>query len=353
MLQRSALRRMVVAALPRRVKVLLRRLRRRIAPAGSPARTAPVPVPRPATRAPKPPARRVFDIALPRVGDNGLPDAADQSAGAGQPPVLHVDVPASCYIAKQLEQGGLDGYERNAVESFLAALELAGPGAVLDVGANIGIYGLLAARYSARPVHAFEPVPTLAAATRGVAAANGLDLAMNEIALGRETGSATLYLSAVTDASNSLNEAFRQHTGTLTVPVERLDDYVARTGIVPAIIKIDTETTEPDVLAGGAETIRTHRPWLFVEVLFGRTETQLAEEIAPHGYTFYHLDAPGRLEPCDTIVGEGSDSSGYMYLFVPEPLDEEFWTLRSRWRTALDDAARTGQVDLTPATVTA
>jgi len=115
---------------------------------------------------------------------------------------------------------------------------------------------------------------------------------------------ATLYLSARTDSSNSLKAGHRAATGTVEVPVERLDDYVAGTGRRPAVMKIDTETTGPDVLAGGMETLRTVRRWVVCEVLASTTEAALASILRPLGYRFHHLgDGPVPVE-ADEIVGD-------------------------------------------------
>jgi len=61
---------------------------------------------------------------------------------------------------------------------FLALCETARPGAIWDVGANIGIYALLARAYTEREVVGFEPTPEVCAWGRRLAADNGLtDLA--------------------------------------------------------------------------------------------------------------------------------------------------------------------------------
>src|SRR2546430_1917553 len=77
-------------------------------------------------------------------------------------------------------------HERDA--AFQRSLDLLPPGDIaVDVGANLGIWALLAARRGAR-VHAFEPVPEMAARLRAHARLNGIDITITECALGAEEG---------------------------------------------------------------------------------------------------------------------------------------------------------------------
>jgi FkbM family methyltransferase len=246
-----------------------------------------------------------------------------------------LEAPPHQYVPKLLQTTALVGYERHALECFLALVDGAGPGAVLDVGANVGLYALLAAAISDRDVRAFEPTPDLAAVARATSERNDLGMVVEELALGRKAGSATFFLSDRSDSSNSLAEGYRESSRQLDVTVETLDEYCVRTGVVPAVLKVDTETTEPDVLAGAAATIAAHRPWIMSEVLHGRRAGELAEVMAPYGYTWYHLRGEDDPEPVDRLDGD----PGYrdlMYLLAPEPVDAGFWELSRAWRAALE-----------------
>jgi FkbM family methyltransferase len=238
--------------------------------------------------------------------------------------------PKNLFVPWRLDEQGLAGYERESLACFLAATDVAGPGAVLDVGANVGIYAALASALTERRVCAFEPSPALADIARRFAADNNLSYTTESLALGAENGSATLYLSDITDTSNSLAAGFRRSSVQIKVPVERLDSYVARTGVVPAVIKVDTETTEPDVLAGAAKTIAAHRPWILCEVLAGRVETRLTEVLTPFGYHWYQITGNIPYLEAEQIAGDNTYQH-LMWLFAPEKPGEDFWaTLRER-----------------------
>ena len=295
------------------------------------------PAPPPRTRAAAEAAPKRATLPQRRVMDIVLPPAPGAAEGPG---TLHIDVPPYMYIPRVLDEKGLAGYEPYGLDAFLTLVEQAPEGAVFDVGANVGLYGLLAAAYSDRIVHAFEPAPDTAQAARDIAKASGLDVTVGEIALGDDNGTATLYLSDSTDSSNSLNPDFRAHSKEIVVPLETVDEYVARTGVRPTLLKIDTETTEHSVIAGAEKLIREHRPWILAEVLYGLSEDNLHEVMDPHGYTIYHLNGPGPRPVVDRMVGD-STWVYYMFLFAPEPVDDEFWARMNAWREALESTRAT------------
>lgn len=272
-----------------------------------------------------PPPDRVVHLALPALGP----------IGAGRE-LLTMTAPPRLLVPRKLAQAGVSRYEPDALACFLAAIEMAGPGAVLDIGANVGIYAALASALSARDVVAFEPTPELAGLAQRLADDNGLGYAVETLALGAENGTATFYLSDSSDTSNSLATGFRESSSQIDVTVETLDSYVDRTGALPAIMKVDTETTEPDVLRGAARTITERRPWILCEVLAGRVEDRLTEVLKPFGYTWYHIDGEPPYQETDEIVGDRTYQS-LMWLFAPEPPTAAFWAALRRIRSALDE----------------
>jgi FkbM family methyltransferase len=318
-------RKIVARLLPRGFKASLRRRFR-----GSYLFPAPPPKPARGRGPAREPVPRVVTVPLPRRGGEAL--------------VLQA--PKNLLVPRRLEKDGLAGYEPYAMECFLTLLDTAGPGGVIDVGANVGLYALLAAACSDRDVRAFEPTPDLAAVARATADRNGLRVVVEELALGREQGTATLFLSDASDSSNSLAEDYRPSSGHMDVTVDTLDAYCARSGVVPAVLKVDTETTEPDVLAGAAVTISRHRPWILCEVLYRRRAGELAEVMAPHGYTWYHLSGDAGQEPVATLDGD-PEHVHLMYLLAPEPVDAAFWARTAQWRAALD-ATRAEPAEVVP-----
>ena len=80
------------------------------------------------------------------------------------------------------------------------------------------------------------------------------------------------------------------------VSVITVDSFVRENAIEGVdLVKIDTESTEPQVLLGMIETIRRDQPAIICEVLKGRaSEKLLAQILRPLGYRFYLLTPDGR-----------------------------------------------------------
>jgi FkbM family methyltransferase len=241
--------------------------------------------------------------------------------------------PQRCLVPRHLELGGLGGFELDSVATFLALCDQAQPGAVLDIGANTGHYAFLARVYTDRAVVAFEPAPELADVARVLGVNNGAPFPVEELALSDRPGTATFYLSDGSDSSSSLRPGFRPSTQQINVRMETLDGYVERTGVVPAVLKIDTETTEPDVIRGGLRTLAEHRPWFICELLPKRGgDVQIEALLEPLGYLFYRIGTDVSREPSEHLVGEQAQ---YNWLFAPSQAPEPLWRSVDAWRAVL------------------
>lgn len=235
---------------------------------------------------------------------------------------VHVSISSLLYVGKVLEQHGLAGYEPESLSCFLAIADVIDDGPVWDIGCNVGVYSLITATASVRDVIAFEPTPAIARAAASIVASNGLRGEVRQTALGAAPGTARLHLSESTDSSNSLSSSFRRSSRAIDVAVETIDGLVAAGRTPPALLKIDTETTEPAVLRGGLRTIAEHRPWIMCEVLPGRTERQLMAVLEPLGYEYLLVtDDP----PFATTTQLRGDPRFYMWVFAPGPVPDSLW----------------------------
>lgn len=274
---------------------------------------------------------RVVELALPRpprIGSS-VPGAALDRART-----LTIRTPNRTYVNRLLAASGLAGYDADTLACFLAAIDRQGSTAVFDIGANIGIFSWLAAALTPATVVAFEPTRDLSAVMRDICVANGLAVTVEQLALGAAPGTALLHLSDKTDSSNSLRASFRPSRRSVSVTVETIDRYVASTGMAPHVIKVDTESTEPDVLRGAARLLSTSRPWIICEVLAGRTEADLTAILAPLGYCWFRIDGADPLEPRTLI--EGDPSYAHMnWLFAPEQPGPAFWQAFAGWRMSI------------------
>ena len=158
----------------------------------------------------------------------------------------------------------LDGHHERAVQSKLE--ELLSPGDVVwDVGAHIGFLSLLSARLvgPGGRVLAFEPMAMNRARLVSSIESNGTpNVEVDERALGAKSGDRVLYIG---DASATWTlRADRGAKKGLPAYCTTLDE-VAASNLAPALIKIDVEGAEVDVLRGGAQLLADHRPKLLVE----------------------------------------------------------------------------------------
>jgi FkbM family methyltransferase len=212
------------------------------------------------------------------------------------------------WVSNQIYWRGWDGYEPETVPVFF---RLATRAAVtFDVGAYVGYYTLIAAH--ANPdgrVHAFEPMPGIHERLLSNIRLNDLkNVECVPSAVGDADGEAPFFhIEAKLPTSSSLSIEFMRPTPGLvssTVSVITLDRYVTDRAI-PRIdlLKIDTESTEWQVMRGMRNTIKRDHPDIFCEVLEGRAHTRTLEEmLGPLGYHYYLLTPAGPVKR-DRIEG--------------------------------------------------
>lgn len=183
-------------------------------------------------------------------------------------------------------------YELHVQRIVTDALE---PGDVFfDVGAHRGYFSLLAARHVGEDggVCAFEPLPENVERARALWARNGVSgCRLVPRAVGRSTGTRRFFRCPSDDRRGSL--AGRQDSGTFPVETIRLDDFVASTGVRPALVKVDVEGAEVEVLAGSASLLAAPRPpvWI-VEVHDPTRERQVRGMLEDAGYRVRVLPSP-------------------------------------------------------------
>lgn len=136
-------------------------------------------------------------------------------------------------------------------------------GCCWDVGANIGVYSVIAARAvgSAGRVLAFEPEPSSRLRLLANIANNGLsNVDVAPVALGGQEGTLRMLRGTSTSAGTHRllqDEEMAARENTLEVRVVRGDVYRQERNLPePTLIKIDVEGAELDVLKGLSGTLR-------------------------------------------------------------------------------------------------
>jgi FkbM family methyltransferase len=131
----------------------------------------------------------------------------------------------------------------------------------VNVGANLGIYALQFAHWSAPDgrVVAFEPNPSTARVLRRHVVLNGMERRVRvvEAAVASAPGRATFFMAAE-DGMSRLGEPnpLLPATEPIQVEVTTLDRFLATEGVRPDWILVDVEGFEVAVLQGARETLR-------------------------------------------------------------------------------------------------
>ncbi|TDE18620.1 FkbM family methyltransferase [Dyadobacter psychrotolerans] len=133
----------------------------------------------------------------------------------------------------------------------------------VDVGANIGVYSVLASGVSGAKSIAFEPIPsTFSRLKRNINYNNLTDKAIL-FNMGVGDKEETLVFSNSLDAINHVITD-KNFSGSITnVPVNSLDNLMVNE--MPNLLKIDVEGFEANVINGAAETLK--RPELKVIIM--------------------------------------------------------------------------------------
>lgn len=197
---------------------------------------------------------------------------------------------------------GKNGYERTAIREWIRLLKSAT--VVFDVGANTGIYTLLTcfAGTADQKVVAFEPTARAYARVLENCNVNGIidRVTIEKTALSNRVGTFEfLHFENATRISSGASyvegfSPFAPQSSELCVATT-LDTYIAETGIVPDLLKIDVEGAEVDVMEGARDLIGRRSATFIVEVL-----SQTVDQVLVHfeGYRPFVLnDHLNRVEP--------------------------------------------------------
>ena len=194
-------------------------------------------------------------------------------------------------------------YERCTTELFKSLLK---PGmVVLDIGANFGYYGLIAARFvgSTGKVYAFEPerknFRLLVNNVKLNALANVIPL---QIALSSENGKASLFLNKTNLGAHSICQRNVAAVGDVVeIETTTLDNFVQRkmeTKRVDLII-MDVQGAEGLVIAGADETLRKNDVKILMELWpygltnIGTDPRDLIRKLYGYGFVITVIDEPG------------------------------------------------------------
>jgi FkbM family methyltransferase len=244
-------------------------------------------------------------------------------------------------VAQAIADGGLWGFEPPLAPLF-AELACSVMGDVFDVGANTGLYSLVAAAANpTRRVHAVEPLAPVVALLEANLALNRIvarRVRVHELALSAVSGTASLYLppasaktsdttSGKTNGTNgtndmmietsaSLDPTFKEEIAACVKVTSTTFDALWRASGRPAVglVKIDTEGTEHLILRAAEEVIASSRPIVICEVLPRAATGELTERLARSGY----VDVRLREDVLLVAAAVRFDPDAWNHAFVPQ-----------------------------------
>jgi FkbM family methyltransferase len=174
------------------------------------------------------------------------------------------------------------------------------PGAVVfDVGANLGAYTMLFAQWAGATgrVFAFEPSPASLQGLRRHLRLNSIDEIVDVVpkAVCDRAGRATFFVDR-SGGTSGLHTSTGAQSAPITVETTSLDRFCLEHHVKPAVIKIDVEGAELEVLRGARSILAGDDVTVFVELhpsmwaARGVATDQMAREIAALGFVPEPLD---------------------------------------------------------------
>lgn len=198
-------------------------------------------------------------------------------------------------IENELFWSGLRGWEGVSMELWTRLSRRSQ--AILDIGANTGIYALTAqAVHPSAKVLAIEPVARIFSKLRENASLNGNRVVAVHAAISDSTGTATLYdipeyehlLSVSLEAEWNKESTKRRP---VEVPCFTVADLLIQQGMPRVdLLKIDVETHEAAVLRGFREILARDKPSMLIEILNDEVAKDVSALMDGLEYQYYNID---------------------------------------------------------------
>jgi FkbM family methyltransferase len=179
---------------------------------------------------------------------------------------------------------------------------------VIDVGANTGVYSLVAKSLNIKSsVYAFEPVKRVFDKLEENNKLNDFDIRCCELALSNYTGTATIYDTdeehtySVTVNKNLFSpgtEILKSEIKTIT-----LDQFIEENHLTKIdLIKIDVETHEAEVLEGFSKYLKKFAPTILIEILNDEVGKNVQRIIQDIDYLYFNIDEKSGIRQVETIT---------------------------------------------------
>jgi FkbM family methyltransferase len=201
---------------------------------------------------------------------------------------------------------------------------------MMDVGAYIGQFALVASRGEGVRVLAFEPTPAVFRQLRRNIELNHCSrVTCVQAALSDKPGRAKFYFYPESHDQNSLRPLAGARAVSVDVAIETVDSIAARYGLDRVdLIKVDTEGNELAVLKGARQSLLRLRPTLIIEIsrhqpAYGYTGADIRTFLVDLGYGVYRIEQD-RCRPYEPREDDCKTLSHFNIVAVPENQDAPF-----------------------------
>ena len=228
-------------------------------------------------------------------------------------------------IENEIYWRGFEGcHEKKSMEVFAGLVKIINPKVVWDIGANSGTYGVLAKALAPNcEVVFFEPIPKAVDLIQANLELNEFKAKIFEIALGDFDGEGDIFFeqghdfaTSVTVNKNTVPEGIKSDC--MKIQVRRLDSLIREQNLnSPALVKLDVETYEYEVLNGMGSDFPKNAVFL-IEILREDLALKLVEFFPESEYEYWNInDGKGSIRK----VGKLGKSDFYNFLVVPISLN--------------------------------
>ena len=204
-------------------------------------------------------------------------------------------------IENQLFWRGIEGYEPNSLKIWAKLSKTSD--VVFDLGANTGVYSLLA--FSQNPsseVYSFEPVERNFKVLKKNVSMNNFNINCYNLAISNREGT-SFFIDDYEEFTSSVvvnkgleeiahdrgveEESLRR----IEVEITTLDSFIKLNNIKKIdLMKIDVETHEPQVFEGFNATLEKYKPTFLIEIIRDHVASYLERRLSGLGYIFFHIN---------------------------------------------------------------
>jgi len=226
-------------------------------------------------------------------------------------------------------RGLTGGYEKVSISLWIELCKTSN--CIMDIGANTGIYALVAKTLNANAkVYAFEPVKRVYEKLKLNCGLNKYDIICEELAISSYNGRGVIYdqdtehIYSVTvnkNMSSPNTKVITTDIQTVKIPTYIKEKKVPRVDLM----KIDVETHEADVLAGMEEYLRQMRPTMLIEILNDEVGEGVERILTGKNYLYFYIDENSYPLKVEHLIKRDFDN----YLICSEEVAEKLRLLRN------------------------